>query len=56
MPTLRELGFRSFKTPREMVAELRKHVMHKMIWQAHEAELAEPGEPPTSAILGTPEW
>ena len=24
--------------------------------QAHEAELAEPGDPPTSSIVGTPEW
>jgi hypothetical protein len=56
MPTLRQLGFTCFKSPREMLVELRKHVMLKMIRQAHEAELAEPGEPPTSAIVGTPEW
>lgn len=56
MPTLRQLGFRSFRSPRGMLVELRKQVMLKMIRQAHEAELAEPGDPPTSAIVGTPEW
>lgn len=39
----------------EMYAALRQHVMLKMIRQAHEAELAEPGEV-LSAIVGTPEW
>ena len=55
-PSLKQLGFRTFGGVREMMVELRKHVMLKMIRQAHEAELAEPGDPPTSGIVGTPEW
>jgi hypothetical protein len=39
-----------------MLVQLRRHVMLKMIRQAHEAELAEPGEPASSGIVGTPEW
>lgn len=52
----RSAGFRMFSTAHLMMQELRAHVMLKMIRQAHEAELAEPGDPPTSSIVGVPEW
>lgn len=52
----RGAGFRMFGSSQEMMANLRAQVMLKMIRQAHEAELAEPGQPPTSSIVGTPEW
>jgi hypothetical protein len=55
-PSLASRGLLTFSTRAEMMAALRVQVMRKMIRQAIEAELAEPGEPPTSGIVGTPEW
>lgn len=52
----RGAGFRMFPTTGGMLAALRQHVMLKMMRQAHEAELLEPGQPPASGIVGTPEW
>ena len=52
----RDSGFKMFPSASDMFRELRRGVMLKMIRQAHEAELAEPGEPPTSSIVGVPEW
>lgn len=52
-----EPGYRSFKSVREMVAALRESVIVKFQAQMHEAELAEPGDPPRSAIEPVPyEW
>lgn len=39
-----------------MLAAMRQQVMLKWMRQAHDAELAEPGDPPTSGIEGVPEW
>ena len=50
------------KVPKPVPAEIaNRYEQHSVsvetsLRQAHEAELAEPGDPPTSSILGTPEW
>ena len=50
------------KVPKPEPAEItNRHEQHSVsletsLRQAHEAELAEPGDPPTSSIVGTPEW
>ena len=50
------------KVPKPVPAEIaNRYEQHSVLVetslrQAHEAELAEPGDPPTSSIVGTPEW
>jgi len=50
------------KVPKPVPAEIaNRYEQHSVsvetsLRQAHEAELAEPGDPPTSSIVGTPEW
>jgi len=50
------------KVPKPEPAEIANHheqhsvSVETSLRQAHEAELAEPGDPPTSSIVGTPEW
>jgi hypothetical protein len=50
------------KVPKPEPAEItNRHEQHSVsvetsLRQAHEAELAEPGDPATSSIVGTPEW
>ena len=48
-------SMRTFNNPRDMVRELRKHVMLKWMHQHHEMELSAPGEN-THGFEGTPEW
>ena len=44
--------------PAEIANRYEQHsvLVETSLRQAHEAELAEPGDPPTSSIVGTPEW
>jgi hypothetical protein len=50
------------KVPKPAPADIANHYEQPSVSvvtnmrQAHEAELAEPGDPPTSSIVGTPEW
>lgn len=50
-------GYRSFKSAHALIAALRQSIHVKFQAQMHEAELAEPGEAPRSAIEPVPyEW